>query len=159
MIEEIFLEELRIIDMHIKIKRLTETAIIPEYKSSGAAAFDLHADIPIPRQMYKNDEAWLIHTGIAIQIPRGYVGVIVPRSGLGNKGLVLGNGTGIIDSDYRGEIVLSMWNRNKRADQFFNPGARIAQMLIMPVQQATFIEVDELDGTDRGSGGFGSTGK
>lgn len=145
-------------NIKVKIKRLTETAIVPEYQSVGAGAFDLCANTDRPINSCPRDSALLIPTGLAIQIPSGYVGIIIPRSGLGHRdGIVLGNGIGVIDSDYRGEIKVSICNRESR-DVIIYPNNRIAQMLIMPVVQAEFIEVDELDGTERGSGGFGSTG-
>ncbi len=146
--------------LNVKIKRLTETAIIPEYKSNGAAAVDLHADIDnyiiIEKFGYASSTV-KIPTGLAIQIPSGYVGIITARSGLGHEGLALSNSIGIIDSDYRGEILISMCNR-KAHSQTIYAGDRIAQMLFMPVKQVQFSEVDKLDSTERGSDGFGSTG-
>lgn len=146
--------------MDIKIQRLTDTAVIPEYQTSGAAAFDLHADlIKCAIINLWPETSMLISTGISVMIPKGFCGVIVPRSGLGNKGVILGNGTGIIDSDYRGELFVNSYNRLVNEGINIHQGDRIAQMLILPVVQANFIEVDELDDTERGEGGFGSTGK
>lgn len=145
--------------MIIKIKRLNKAVVLPEYQTSGAAAIDLHAFIQHPVTVFSQARPQLIPTGLAMQIPSGYVGIIVPRSGLGHKkGLVLGHGTGIIDSDYRGEIYVSMWNRGK-TNQMINPGDRFAQMLFIPVERVSITVVDELDETERGDGGLGSTGK
>ena len=145
--------------MNVQIKRLTKTAIIPKYQSTGAAAFDLHADIPDGDgySLWSNSSSVLIPTGLSIAIPIGFVGIIVPRSGLGHQGLILGNGTGVIDSDYRGEIKVSLLNRDDCFKRIYHSD-RVAQMLIMPVVQCQFVEVDELDETERGSGGYGSTG-
>lgn len=146
--------------MKVKIKQLTETAIIPQYQTNGAAAIDLHADLPGKKYILVGSVSELIPTGLSMSIPNGYVGVIVPRSSLGHKkAIILGNGTGIIDSDYRGPIMVSLYNRGFNCKEKIEPGDRIAQMLFMPVQQVAFQEVDELDETERGEGGFGSTGK
>ena len=144
--------------MQLKIKRLTDTSIVPEYQSTGAAAFDLHADIDEPVNIQSRHYVQSVPTGLAIQIPRGYAGIIVSRSGLGiRNGLIIAHGFGTVDSDYRGEIFIPIWNRSLEQQRIY-PSDRVAQMLIMPVEQVEFNEVDELDGTERGSGGFGSTG-
>jgi len=105
-------------------------------------------------------ETHLIPTGIAIYIKDpGYAGLIVPRSGLGHKhGIVLGNLVGLIDSDYQGQLFVSCWNRGEKA-YTVNEGERIAQLVIVPVAQVAFNQVDSFGSTDRGTGGFGSTGK
>lgn len=136
--------------MRLKIKRLTDTAIIPKYQSNGAAGIDLRFD------GFRNCDTSQLGTGLAAEIPYGYVGVIVPRSSLGKRGFVLSNTAAIIDADYRGEIILLS---RSLVVAGFELGERIAQMLILPCPQLDIIEVDELSETERGSGGFGSTGK
>lgn len=145
----------------VKIKRLSRAAIVPRYATAGSAAFDLHACIE-SRVGLLAGESVMIPTGLAMAIPDGYVGLIAPRSGVGAKhGIVLGNLVGVIDADYRGEIMVSLWNRNHspgHSGYVVNPGDRIAQMVILPVAQASLLDVQELPDTERGSGGFGSTG-
>ena len=144
----------------LKIKKLYPNVQLPTpaYATSGSAGIDLHvvgipaAEIVEPRQ------TMIVNTGIAVSIPEGYVGLIMPRSGLGTKGLVLGNLTGVIDSDYRGEIILQLWNRSN-TPILIKILDRVAQMLIVPVAQPTIEVVDELDTTERGDKGFGSTGQ
>lgn len=145
--------------MELKIKLLSPNATLPRYATAGAAAMDLTAciDNPItiaPRQLVS------IPTGIAIALPGAdYVALIFARSGLGVKhGISLSNGVGVIDSDYRGEIRVGLTNLSDR-EYTVQPGDRIAQLAVMPVTQAAVVQVDELDETDRGTGGFGSTGK
>lgn len=141
----------------IKIKLLTETAIPPTYKSEMAAGADIFADI-------KSDILISPHTtvripsGFSIAIPDGYVGLLCARSGLASQqGLAPANKVGIIDCDYRGEVIVALHNHNDK-DVIVSPGQRIAQLLIVPVINPGFIISDELDVTARGDGGFGSTG-
>ena len=145
--------------MDLKIKLLSPNVPVPKYATAGAAAMDLTAciDEPItiaPRQLVS------IPTGIAIALPSAeYVALIFARSGLGVKhGISLSNGVGVIDSDYRGEIKVGLTNLSD-IPYTVQPGDRVAQLAIMPVVQANIIPVAELDETDRGAGGFGSTGK
>ena len=145
--------------MELKIKLLSPNATLPKYATTGAAAMDLTAciDEPItvaPRQLVS------IPTGIAIALPSAdYVALIFARSGLGVKhGISLSNAVGVIDSDYRGEIRVGLTNLSD-TPYTVQPGDRVAQLAVMPVTQATVVAVDELDETDRGTGGFGSTGK
>ena len=145
--------------MDLKIKLLSPNVPVPKYATAGAAAMDLTAciDEPItiaPRQLVS------IPTGIAIALPSAeYVALVFARSGLGVKhGISLSNGVGVIDSDYRGEIKVGLTNLSD-IPYTVQPGDRVAQLAIMPVVQANIIPVAELDETDRGSGGFGSTGK
>ncbi|MDG2253141.1 MAG: dUTP diphosphatase [Methylophilaceae bacterium] len=132
---------------------------VPEYASLGSAGLDLRACI---EHVYTLDpgETFLIPTGISIYIKDpGYAGIILPRSGLGHKhGIVLGNLVGLIDSDYQGELLVSCWNRSDKAF-LINPLERIAQLVIVPVNQANFNLVDNFSESERGEGGFGSTGK
>ena len=132
---------------------------LPGYASKGSAGLDLRACIEHV-QTINPGETFLIPTGISIYIKdHNYAAVILPRSGLGHKhGIVLGNLVGLIDSDYQGELLVSCWNRSKNAF-LINPLERIAQLVILPVMQATFNKVDQFPETERGEGGFGSTGK
>ena len=142
----------------MNIKKLNENARIPTYGSEFAAGADLYAcienDITIePAQTV------LIHTGLAMQIPEGLVGLIYARSGLASKkGLAPANKVGVIDSDYRGEIMVALHNHGT-IPQTISDGERIAQIVFAPYYAAEFSVVDELDNTTRGAGGFGSTGK
>ena len=132
---------------------------MPHYATDGSAGMDLRACIDEPMDL-KGGETQLIPTGIAIHIGDPQLAaVLLPRSGLGHKhGIVLGNLTGLIDSDYQGQLFVSCWNRGQ--DVFtINPGERIAQMVFVPVVQAEFELVADFDQSDRGEGGFGHTGK
>ena len=132
---------------------------LPNYASKGSAGIDLRACIE-HIQTLNPGETFLIPTGISIYIKDpNYAAVILPRSGLGHKhGIVLGNLVGLIDSDYQGELLVSCWNRSKNAF-LINPLERIAQLVILPVMQAKFNKVEQFSETERGEGGFGSTGK
>ena len=132
---------------------------LPTYASKGSAGLDLRACIEHV-QTLNPGETFLIPTGISIYIKDpNYAAVILPRSGLGHKhGIVLGNLVGLIDSDYQGELLVSCWNRSENAF-LINPLERIAQLIILPVMQAKFNKVEEFLETERGEGGFGSTGK
>ena len=141
----------------IKIKKLDDRAVTSSYGSEYAAGFDLYAildeDITI-----KSGETFLVKTGLSMEIPIGYAGMIFARSGLATKkGLAPANKVGVVDSDYRGEVMVALHNHSNE-DRTISHGERIAQMVIMPFYKAEFIEVEELSDTDRGSGGFGSTG-
>lgn len=143
----------------IKFKKLRENARIPQRATSGSAGLDLCACIDEPVTLEGGDTA-VIPTGIAIALPSADYGAFVfPRSGIAVKhGIGLLNSVGVIDSDYRGEIMVGVINQVKEA-YTIQPGERIAQMVIMPVSMMPVEEVAELDDTDRGAGGFGSTGK
>ena len=140
----------------LKVKKLSPLAQIPAYQTDEAAGFDLHS---IEDVILKPNERKLISTGLAFEIPKGYEIQIRPRSGLAYKsGITVLNSPGTIDSDYRGEIkVLLINHSNKEFEIKIND--RIAQAVIQEVIQANFQEVEELNDTNRGSGGFGSTGK
>jgi dUTP pyrophosphatase len=132
---------------------------LPEYATPGSAGRDLRACLSAPLQLAPGATE-LIPTGIAIHISDpGLAAVLLPRSGLGHKhGIVLGNLTGLIDSDYQGQLFVSCWNRSSKAFTV-EPGERIAQMVLVPVVQAHFDVVDEFTETERGTGGFGHTGR
>lgn len=144
--------------MQVKIKKLDESVITPIYATLGAACFDLHAYESHPISIDPKN-AVEIRTGLFFEIPRGYVMEVKSRSGHGFKyGVRLANCEGIIDSDYRGEVKVKL--RNDGVETFIvNPKDRIAQAMIIPVQQVQFEEVEELSDTVRGTGGFGSSGK
>ncbi len=132
---------------------------LPQYATQGSAGLDLRACLDAPL-ILKPGQTELIPTGIAIHIEdNGLCGMILPRSGLGHKhGIVLGNLVGLIDSDYQGQLFISIWNRGQ-TEFILNPLERIAQLVIVPVVQVGFELVDEFTQSDRGEGGFGSTGK
>lgn len=132
---------------------------LPSYGSAGSAGLDLRACIE--KELVINPgETELIPSGISIYIKNpGYAALILPRSGLGHKhGIVLGNLVGLIDSDYQGELLISCWNRGDK-EFIINPLERIAQLVLVPVYQASFNLVNDFDSSERGEGGFGSTGK
>ena len=142
----------------VNIKKLNGKAVVPTYGSEFSAGADLYAceggEVTIA-----SGETRLVHTGISMAIPQGYVGLIYARSGLASKrGLAPANKVGVIDSDYRGEIMVALHNHSSEA-QTICDGERIAQMVFTSYMSASFLEVDELDSTERGEGGFGSTGR
>ncbi len=141
----------------VNIKRLNKDAVIPSYGSEYAAGADLYSsdeDVVI-----KAGETCFIHTGIAMEIPMGLVGLVYARSGMAcKKGLAPANKVGVIDSDYRGEVMVALHNHSNN-DIKVEKGERIAQMVIAPYILADYTEVDELSDTVRGEGGFGSTGR
>ncbi len=132
---------------------------LPQYATPGSAGLDLRACIAAPMTL-KPGETNLVPSGIAIHIAdSGYAALVLPRSGLGHKhGIVLGNLVGLIDSDYQGQIFVSVWNRG-HTEFTMQPMERIAQLIIVPVAQVEFNIVDEFSASARGEGGFGSTGK
>ena len=145
------------LDVRILDERLRQQ--MPAYATPGSAGLDLRACLDAPLELAPN--AWqLVPTGIAIYLKDpGYAALILPRSGLGHKhGIVLGNLVGLIDSDYQGQLMVSAWNRS---DQAFTlqPMERLAQLVIVPVLQAQFNVVTEFPASERGEGGYGSTGK
>jgi dUTP pyrophosphatase len=145
----------------VAIKRLTPTAILPVKGSQEAACFDLHVD-----SCTHDAHGWNVHTGLSVALPAGHGMLIYARSGLGTKlGLTLRNGTGVIDSDYRGEIMLKLHHGNAYMGGYrddiiaaLKPGSRIAQAMIIHLPEVILEEVSELPDSIRGAGGFGSTG-
>lgn len=143
--------------MEIKLKKLNDTAILPTYGSAYAAGADLYA-LPDTDVTIEPGQTVLIHTGIALELPIGYAGLIYARSGLASKkGLAPANKVGVVDCDYRGEVMVALHNHGTMT-QTVSGGERIAQLVITPYITASFIEADELSDTARGAGGFGSTG-
>ncbi|XZG68993.1 dUTP diphosphatase [Chitinibacteraceae bacterium HSL-7] len=145
------------LDIKILDERLKEN--LPAYATSGSAGLDLRAMVDAPVELAAGATT-LIPTGMAIHLDDpGLAAMILPRSGLGHKhGIVLGNLVGLIDSDYQGQLFVSVWNRG-HAPFVIEPLERIAQLVVVPVVQVAFNVVDEFGQSDRGEGGFGSTGK
>jgi dUTP pyrophosphatase len=145
------------VDVRILDERLR--AMLPSYATPGAAGLDLRACVDAPL-VIEPGTTHLVKTGMAIHLADpGYAALILPRSGMGHKhGIVLGNLVGLIDSDYQGELMVSTWNRGS-APFTLNPLERLAQLVIVPVLQAHFNLVDEFSASERGAGGFGSTGR
>ncbi len=145
------------LDVKILDERIRE--YLPQYSTSGSAGLDLRACTD-EKMTINPGNTVLIPTGLAINIADpGYAAVILPRSGLGHKnGIVLGNLVGLIDSDYQGQLFVSIWNRGKETFEL-NPFDRIAQLVVIPVVQVDLNIVDDFEETERGAGGFGSTGK
>ncbi|CAN7212226.1 dUTP diphosphatase [Caballeronia sp. LjRoot31] len=145
--------------LDIKILDARMRDYLPAYATTGSAGLDLRACLDEPITL-EPGQTTLVPTGLAIHIEDpGYAALILPRSGLGHKhGVVLGNLVGLIDSDYQGQLMISTWNRGATAFTL-NPLERLAQLVIVPVVQATFNIVDDFAQSERGAGGFGSTGK
>lgn len=142
----------------INIKKLNERAVIPTYGSDYSAGADLYACLD-EAVVIAPGETKMISTGLAAEIPVGYAGLIYARSGLASKrGLAPANKVGVVDSDYRGEWLIALHNHSGQP-QRVEPGERIAQVVVTPVLGVLFNEVEELEETARGAGGFGSTGK
>lgn len=137
--------------MQVKIKRLNDKAILPTKAHATDAGYDLYAS-----SCHYEDGMLHYGTGVAVEIPAGYVGLVFPRSSIANTHLTLSNSVGVIDSGYRGEIKAKF---RKGGTRGYNVGDRIAQLIIMPYPEVTFEEVDELSDSDRGTGGYGSSGK
>jgi dUTP pyrophosphatase len=148
---------LRRLDVKILDERIR--AMLPHYGTPGAAGLDLRACIDHPLTLNPGDSQ-LVPSGIAIHIgDAGFAALVLPRSGLGAKnGIVLGNLVGLIDSDYQGQVLISLWNRGQAAFTV-QPMDRIAQLVVVPVQQVEFNVVADFESSSRGAGGFGSTGK
>jgi dUTP pyrophosphatase len=144
--------EVKILDARIR-------DMLPHYASPGSAGLDLRACLDVPLTL-KPGDSQLVPSGIAIHIgDPGFAAIVLPRSGLGAKhGIVLGNLVGLIDSDYQGQVFVSVWNRGQAAFTI-QPMDRIAQLLVVPVQQVEFDIVEAFEDSARGAGGFGSTGK
>jgi dUTP pyrophosphatase len=139
--------------MEVKIKKLQKDSVIPHYAKDSDARLDLTAT-----RVWFEDSNVCYGTGLAMEIPKGYVGLIFPRSSNAKKELLLCNSVGVIDSNYRGEIMVKFKTING-GSHIYSVGERIGQIIIMPYPQIEFKEVEELSETNRGDGGFGSTGK
>lgn len=144
--------------MRIRIKKTDEKAIIPTYGTEFSAGADLYALLDSSIEIAPH-ETCFVHTGISVEIPEGYCGLVFARSSMGAKrGLAPANKVGVIDADYRGEIMVTLHNHSEKAATV-DPGERIAQLAIVPFLKAEFEECDDLSDTVRGEGGFGSTGR
>ncbi len=142
----------------LRIKRLNESAHLPTYQTAGAAGMDLHAALEHPINIGRGDIV-PVPLGFAMAIPEGFEAQIRPRSGLASRhGITLPNAPGTIDCDYRGEVIVPLINLGREVFTV-EPGMRIAQMVIAPVSRVDVVESDGLDSTERGDGGFGSTGR
>lgn len=145
------------LEANVKIKKVSEDAKLPTYGTSFAAGADLYA-CSSEAISFEPGETKLIKTGLSLEIPEGYAGLIYARSGLATKrGLAPANKVGVVDSDYRGEVMVSLHNHTNEVKEI-DAYERIAQLVITPYLKANFEEVEELDDTERGTGGFGSTG-
>lgn len=143
--------------MQLKFQRLTPSAKTPTKATSGSGAYDLYS---VDELLLAQEGRYAFSTGLAMEIPRGYVGLVCPRSGLAIKqGASVLNAPGVIDADYRGEVKVIMVNHDIINPIRVNRGDKIAQLLIVKAEEVEFEEVEALTSTERGSGGFGSTGK
>ena len=144
-------------DLTVRVKKLNKNAVLPRYGTEFSAGADLYACLDEPATILPG-ETVLIHTGICIELPAGTVGLVYARSGLALKqGLAPANKVGVIDADYRGELMVALYNQSDSA-RTVQSGDRIAQLVVTPFYSAAFEEAEELSDTVRGMGGFGSTG-
>ena len=144
--------------MIVKVKKLDDRAILPTYGSACAAGADLYALVDGESFTIAAGETVLVSTGLSVEIPEGYVGLIYARSGLATKkGLAPANKVGVIDSDYRGEVKVALFNQSGK-EQTIAAGERVAQLVIAPYLAVEYQQAEELSDTARGAGGFGSTG-
>lgn len=142
--------------MIVKFKKLSEDAVIPSYAHNTDAGMDMTA---ISKKWDDNLKCWIYGTGIALEVPEGHVGLIYPRSSVRKYNLMLCNHVGVVDSGYRGEVVFSFKPIDDSYDLSYNVGDKVGQLIIMPYPKVEAVEVDELDDSDRGTGGHGSTGR
>ena len=144
--------------MEVQVKKLRENAVLPRRGSAAAAGADLYACLEHEMTLAPG-ETFLVPTGLSFEIPDGYVGLVFARSSVASKrGLAPANKVGVIDSDYRGELLVALFNQSQ-TPQTIAPNERIAQFVIVPYLAADFVEAESLSDTARGSGGFGSTGR
>lgn len=143
----------------LKVKRLTLSACMPRRATDGSAGYDLFADLPSAMAIHPGQTVF-VKTGVAIEFDtKGFVALIYARSGLAtNFGITLANSVGVIDSDYRGELIVALFN-NSESSYLLHPSERVAQLVLTPIFTPEVVEVDELTETSRGNGGFGSTGR
>lgn len=141
--------------MEIKIKKLRPDAVIPRYAKPGDAGLDLTA----VSRTFNADGNVVYGTGLAFEIPEGYVGLVFPRSSICRKDLFLTNAVGVIDAGYRGEVTAKFKSTSQRLPTSYNVGDRVAQLIVIPIPEIEFVEADKLSDTVRGAGGYGSTGE
>lgn len=142
--------------LDVKIKKLNPLAVIPKYSMSGDAGMDLTA---VSKSWNESGNYWEYGTGLAFEIPEGYVGLVFPRSSSRKTPAIMANCVGVVDSGYRGEVYCSFKNFGLYPTRPYEIGDRVGQIIIMPYPQINFVEVEELSKTERGEGGHGSTGK
>lgn len=147
-------EEIDVFSLNVRVKKLHDNAVIPMYSKDGDAGLDL----TVTSIIKEDSNSVLYGFGLAFEIPKGYVGLLFPRSSIKKYGLILSNSVGVIDSNYRGEIM-AFFRKSKDNDHIYQVGERGCQMIILPYPKINLIESDELTDTNRGSGGFGSSGK
>lgn len=141
----------------VRYQKMDSRAVEPKYGSADAAGADLYAIMDTPLTLAPGETA-LVHTGLAVEIPTGFVGLVCARSGLATKrGIAPANKVGVIDADYRGEIMVALHNHSAEA-QTIDHGERVAQLVLVPYLTAAYEQAEDLSNTDRGAGGFGSTG-
>lgn len=140
--------------MKIRFKKLNENAVMPTKAHASDAGFDLTAT----SRMYDDNTCYVYGCGLAVEIPEGYVGLVFPRSSIANKDLLLSNSVGVIDSGYRGEIM-AKFKAFRPFPQMYEIGERFAQLIIMPIPDIEWEEAEELSDSERGTGGYGSSGK
>ncbi len=142
--------------VEVKVKKVHKDAQLPKIATQGSACFDLHC---VEDFVMSNGCFFKARTGLVFEIPTGFCIEVLPRSGMGARGIIIPNSPGIIDSDYRGEVMVMLYGLFIKSHEIFTKGSRIAQCRIVPVTSLTFKEVSEVTDTRRGAGGFGSTGK
>lgn len=144
--------------MKVRIKKLVPEAVIPQYAKDGDAGMDLTA---ISRDYDMDNDTWSFKTGLSFEIPKGYVGLLFPRSSIFKKNVLLTNSVGVLDSGYRGEVMFKFKEVSEfgKDDLVYEVGDRIGQIIILPYPQIEFEEVEELTETERGTGGYGSSGR
>lgn len=145
--------------MKIKIKKLNPSAIIPKYAKSGDACVDLVATSDPKMSLDTNVNYIEYDTGLSFEIPEGYVGLLFPRSSVSNASLTLCNSVGVVDAGYRGEVKFRFYANRGSSRTMYKKGDRIGQLMVIPIPTMEFEEVEDLSSSDRGAGGFGSSGK
>lgn len=143
-------------EIKVKFKKLVKEAVIPAYAKPGDAGLDL---VAVNQQYLEDYGCWVYGTGLAVEIPEGYVGLIFPRSSVRKYSLALSNCVGVIDSGYRGEIMCSFRPQSTGSKDVYGVGDKVCQLIIMPYPTVVPVESDELSETERGTGGHGSTGR
>lgn len=147
-------------NLEVKVKKLHPDAVVPKYAKPGDAGLDLTTINGDDLKVSAAGQFFTYRTGLAVEIPEGYVGLIFPRSSISKTCLSLTNAVGVIDSGYRGEIIFKFRTESRAPGKHvYKKGDRVGQLVIMPYPKVEFVEVEELSETDRGEGGFGSTGK
>lgn len=145
--------------MKIRFKRLDSTAAAPRRGTDGAAGYDLTANKVTIDVVDKSTVIYTCHSGLAVEIPKGHVGLLFPRSSVFKTKMQMSNGVGVIDSDYRGEVKAKFYLVGSDGGDAYEAGERFAQLVVIPIPSVEYEEADELTSTERGAGGYGSTGR